>query len=164
MLKRRICHLVLWSSLLQGGVAESTAAPPAPSPALVTATVGTAGPGHSTGFDGVVEAVLQTVLAAQVAGAAVALDVKVGDVVKAGQVLVSTRSRLDATRLGRQVGDRTTLDLLNAENDAASAELTLMQARVEFLMNRRRLAATAGRLDEAWLQSVNAALQPSQSR
>jgi hypothetical protein len=39
-----------------------------------------------------------------------------------------------------------------------------MQARVEFLMNRLRLAAIAGRLDEAWLQSVNAALQPLQSR
>ncbi len=59
MLKRRISQFVLLSSLLQGGVAvaaDSTAAPSAPSPALVTITVGTAGPGHSTGFDGVVEA------------------------------------------------------------------------------------------------------------
>jgi len=67
--------------------------------------------------------------------------------------------RLDATRLGRQVGDRTTLDLLNAENDAASAELTLWQARIDLLMNRLRLAALAGRLDETSLQSVNASLQ-----
>jgi multidrug efflux system membrane fusion protein len=58
----------------------------------VTATVGTAGPEHTTGFDGVVEAVRQTVLAAQVAGAVVALDVKVGDSVKTGQVL----ARIDA--------------------------------------------------------------------
>jgi outer membrane protein len=92
------------------------------------------------------------------------LTVGTGRIAALSQALVSTRSRLDATRLGRQVGDRTTLDLLNAENDAASAELTLMQARVEFLMNRLRLAAAAGRLDEAWLQSVNASLQPSQSR
>jgi len=92
------------------------------------------------------------------------LTVGAGRIAALSQALVSTRSRLDATRLGRQVGDRTTLDLLNAENDAASAELTLMQARVEFLMNRLRLAAAAGRLDEAWLQSVNASLQPSQSR
>lgn len=62
---------------------------------------------------------------------------------------MSTRSRLDSTRLGRQVGDRTTLDLLNAENDAASAELTLLQARVDFLMNHLRLAAAASRLNEA---------------
>ena len=92
------------------------------------------------------------------------LTVGAGRIAALSQALVSTRSRLDATRLGRQVGDRTTLDLLNAENDAASAELTLMQARVEFLVNRLRLAAAAGRLDEAWLQSVNASLQPSQSR
>ena len=92
------------------------------------------------------------------------LTVGAGRIAALSQALVSARSRLDATRLGRQVGDRTTLDLLNAENDAASSELTLMQARVEFLMNRLRLAAAAGRLDEAWLQSVNASLQPLQSR
>ncbi len=92
------------------------------------------------------------------------LTVGAGRIAALSQALVSTRSRLDATRLGRQVGDRTTLDLLNAENDAASAELTLMQARVEFLMNRLRLAAVAGRLDEVWLQSVNASLQPPPHR
>lgn len=92
------------------------------------------------------------------------LTVGVGRIAALSQALVSTRSRLDATRLGRQVGDRTTLDLLNAENDAASAELTLMQARVEFLMNRLRLAAAAGRLDEAWLHLVNASLQPLPNR
>jgi RND family efflux transporter MFP subunit len=43
-------------------------------------------------FDGVVEAVRQTVVAAQVPGAVVQLDVKVGDSVKAGQVLL----RIDA--------------------------------------------------------------------
>ena len=92
------------------------------------------------------------------------LTVGAGRIAALSQALLSTQSRLDATRLGRQVGDRTTLDLLNAENDAASIELTLLQARVEFLMNRLRLAAAAGRLDDAWLQSVNAALQPSQGR
>ena len=46
----------------------------------------------SAAFDGVVEAVRQTVLAAQVAGAVVQLDVKVGDRVSAGQLLL----RLDA--------------------------------------------------------------------
>ena len=45
-----------------------------------------------SGFDGVVEAARQTVVAAQVSGAVVLLDVKVGDSVKAGQVLL----RIDA--------------------------------------------------------------------
>ena len=44
------------------------------------------------GFDGVVEAVRQTVVASQVAGAIVKLDVQVGDRVRAGQVLL----RIDA--------------------------------------------------------------------
>jgi outer membrane protein len=74
--------------------------------------------------------------------------------------LKASLSRLDATRVGRQVGDRTTLDLLNAENDASRAELALLQARVSLLLDRLRLAALAGRLGEEQLQSVNASLQP----
>ena len=69
--------------------AAATAAPP---PALRTAAVQTDASPRLASFDGVVEAVRQTVLAAQVAGAVVALDVKAGDAVKAGQVLV----RIDA--------------------------------------------------------------------
>jgi outer membrane protein len=75
------------------------------------------------------------------------------------EALRATRSRLDATRLGRQVGDRTTLELLNAENDAAAAELAVQQARVALLLDRLRLAALGGALDESQLQLVNAGLR-----
>lgn len=75
------------------------------------------------------------------------------------EAVTASQARLDATRLGRQVGDRTTLDLLNAENDASSADLALLQARIEVLHNRLRLQALAGQLDEARLQTVNALLQ-----
>jgi len=75
--------------------------------------------------------------------------------------LQASRARLDATRLGQQVGDRTTLDLLNAENDAASAELNLVQARMGLITERLRLAALAGALDEDQLQAVSIALQSS---
>lgn len=68
-------------------------------------------------------------------------------------------ARLDATRLGRQVGDRTTLELLQAENDAAAAELTLVQTRLELLMGKLRLQALAGQLSEAQLANVNTLLQ-----
>ena len=60
---------------------------------LRTAPVSVASGGTSSAFDGVVQAVRQTVVAAQVAGAIVALDVKVGDTVKAGQVLLRIDSR-----------------------------------------------------------------------
>ena len=75
--------------------------------------------------------------------------------------LKASRARLDATQLGRQVGDRTTLDLLQAQNDAAAAELALVQARVELLQQRLRLEALAGQLDEGRLQAVNALLRPN---
>ncbi|HEY0824123.1 MAG TPA: TolC family protein, partial [Ramlibacter sp.] len=64
-------------------------------------------------------------------------------------------ARLDATRVGLQAGHRTTLDLLNAQNDAAAAELALLQARVRQLTQRLRLAAAAGALDEPLLAAVH---------
>jgi RND family efflux transporter MFP subunit len=67
------------------------AAPGAAAP-LSTVTARPGGVGATAGFDGVVEPVRQTVIAAQVSGAVVQLDVKVGDLVKGGQVLV----RIDA--------------------------------------------------------------------
>lgn len=73
--------------------------------------------------------------------------------------VIANDARLDATRLGRQVGDRTTLDLLNAENDAGSAHLALLQARTEALQNQLRLHFLVGQLDETRLQTVNALLQ-----
>lgn len=77
------------------------------------------------------------------------------------QALQATRSRLDATRIGRQVGERTTLELLHAENDAAAAELALQRARITLLLDRLRLAALAGQLDEPLLRQVNTVLNGS---
>jgi outer membrane protein len=74
--------------------------------------------------------------------------------------LAASRARLDATRTGVQAGDRTTLDLLNAENDTAAAELSLQQARVRLLINRLRLAASTGELDDSLLQQLNAQWLP----
>ena len=81
--------------------------------------------------------------------------------VEALEAARASQSRLDATHMGREAGDRTTMELLNAENDAAAAELALQQARVRLLTNRLRLAALTGRLDEARLMQINAALQPA---
>lgn len=75
------------------------------------------------------------------------------------EAVKASQARLDATQLGRQVGDRTTLDLLNAENDASSADLALLQAGIDVLQNRLRLLALAGQLDETQLQTVNGLLR-----
>jgi len=71
---------------------EPAAADRAPGPELRTAAASAATNGRSTSYDGVVEAVRQTSVAAQVPGAVVLLAVKAGDRVQAGQVLL----RLDA--------------------------------------------------------------------
>ena len=92
------------------------------------------------------------------------LTVGAGRIAALAEALRANRARLGATRLGRQVGDRTTLDVLNAENDTAHAELALFQARIAFLIDRLRLAALAGQLDEAALQAVNATLRTTDSR
>jgi outer membrane protein len=101
-------------------------------------------------------------VALQTRAAWLGLTVGASRVAALSEALSATRSRLDATRIGRQVGERTTLELLNAENDAAAAELALLQARVALLTDRLRLAALAGRLDEAQMQQVNASLLSTQ--
>lgn len=104
-------------------------------------------------------------VALQTRAAWLGLTVGASRVAALDEALRATRSRLEATRIGRQVGERTTLELLNAENDAAAAELALLQARVALLLDRLRLAALAGKLDELQLQQVNASLlQPAAPR
>jgi RND family efflux transporter MFP subunit len=76
--------------LIAGGGAAAAAGG---APALRSALVVTAAPDARAGYDGVVQAVRQTVIAAQVPGAVVALDVRAGDIVSAGQVLLRLDSR-----------------------------------------------------------------------
>jgi outer membrane protein len=72
----------------------------------------------------------------------------------------ASTARLDATRLGRQVGDRTTLDLLQAENDATQTELAWLRAQTELLQTRLQLDALTGSLSVQSLQGLNAQLAP----
>jgi outer membrane protein len=72
----------------------------------------------------------------------------------------ASTARLDATRLGRQVGDRTTLDLLQAQNDAAQSELGWLRAQTELLQTRLQLDALTGSLSVRSLQGLNAQLAP----
>jgi len=85
---------------------------------LLYAVVRSGGAAEVAGFDGTVQAVRQTAVAAQVSGAVVELDVKAGDTVKAGQVLVRLDARaaeqtaavsdaqLQAARAAQEAADR----------------------------------------------------------
>jgi outer membrane protein len=74
------------------------------------------------------------------------------------QALHSSKVKLDATELGREVGDRTTLDVLNAEQEYHSTRTELFRVRYQMLLSYLSLAATAGVLDEKRLMEVNAVL------
>lgn len=74
------------------------------------------------------------------------------------QALTSTRSTLDSTTLGRQVGVRTNLDVLNAQQQFYAARRDLAQAKYRYLLYRLQLESAAGELDLADLQAINGLL------
>lgn len=71
------------------------------------------------------------------------------------QAKKSAQLRLHATELGHANGERSTLEVLNAQTDAYAAERALRQAQYSLVLNRLRLAAAAGALDERTLQAVS---------
>lgn len=97
---RLLAVLPLLAALLLGPAHGGNTAPagPASAPELETEAVAGQGGGTRSAYDGVVEAVRQTVVAAQVPGAVVSLEVKAGDRIQAGQVL----ARLDARAAEQQ--------------------------------------------------------------
>jgi len=97
-------------------------------------------------------------VAQQVHGAWLGLNLGAERVQALTDALTASEARRDATQTGHEVGHRTLLDLLNAENDTAAARLALAQARASLLLDRLRLAQLAGRLDEDTLRTANQAL------
>ncbi|MFA7316744.1 MAG: TolC family outer membrane protein [Sulfuricella sp.] len=71
------------------------------------------------------------------------------------QALVSSQSALDSTRLGLEVGVRTNVDVLNAQQQLFSAKRDLYKARYAYLVSRLKLKSAAGTLAEDDLQQVN---------
>lgn len=75
------------------------------------------------------------------------------------QALISSKTQLDSTMLGQEVGVRTEVDVLNAQQQFYSARRDLAKAYHGYLMSRLRLSAEAGELDEEVLQQINAMLR-----
>ena len=76
--------------------------------------------------------------------------------------LTSSQRALDSTRLGREVGVRTQVDVLNAQQQIFSARRDLAQAKYNYIMSTLRLKAAVGRLGEDDVVAVNAWLDRSQ--
>ena len=71
------------------------------------------------------------------------------------QARTSTRSALDATEAGFDVGTRTIVDVLDAQRELFGAERDYQQARHAYLLNTLRLKEAAGQLSEKALAAVN---------
>lgn len=69
--------------------------------------------------------------------------------------LVSSQSSLDSTKLGQEVGVRTQVDVLNAQQQLISTRRDYAQAIYGYAVNVLRLKAAAGTLAEADLAYVN---------
>jgi multidrug efflux system membrane fusion protein len=89
-MKNRLSAAIALSCVV--GLAGAGAAD-GPPPALVTAPVESSSAAATASFDAVVEAVRQTVVASQVAGAVTRIHVRAGDAVRAGQPLVGIDAR-----------------------------------------------------------------------
>jgi outer membrane protein len=71
------------------------------------------------------------------------------------QAVESTKLQLESTKLGQEVGVRTAVDVLNAEQQLAAAERDLAQAVYNTIVSQLKLKAAVGKLAEADLADVN---------
>ena len=71
------------------------------------------------------------------------------------QAVISSQSQVDSSKLGYEVGVRTSVDVLNAEQQLFSAKRDLLQVRYNYLVNIIRLKAASGVLADADLTDIN---------
>jgi outer membrane protein len=71
------------------------------------------------------------------------------------QALKSAETLLASTKLGLEVGVRTNLDVLNAQQTLTQVQRDLAQARYNAILNRLRLEAAAGDLNEDDIRRTN---------
>lgn len=79
------------------------------------------------------------------------------------QALTSSQSQLDSTNLGYEVGVRTSVDVLNAQQQFYSAKRDLLQARYTYLLSILKLKSATGLINEADLADINQRLVTSEN-
>ncbi|SFH68168.1 outer membrane protein [Collimonas sp. OK307] len=71
------------------------------------------------------------------------------------QAKTSSASSVASSKMGREVGVRTTVDVLNAEQNYYQTVYNLVLAKYQYLFNKLQLSASVGNLNEAELVDVN---------
>jgi outer membrane protein len=89
------------------------------------------------------------------------LSTSIAQVKALEQALISSQSQVDSTKLGYEVGVRTSVDVLNAQQQLFSAKRDLLQARYNYLVNIIRLKAASGIVAEPDLADINQQLLTS---
>lgn len=77
-----------------------------------------------------------------------------------GTALTSANAQHSATVTGRDVGNRTENDVLNAQSQSFSTDRDRAQAIYDYLIARLQLAAATGDLDEAQLKEAGRLIDP----
>jgi outer membrane protein len=75
------------------------------------------------------------------------------------QSIVSSKSSLDATQAGYEVGTRNVVDVLNAQNTLFSAERDYANSRYDYILNMMRLKEQAGLLSPEDIIRLDASLE-----
>ena len=75
------------------------------------------------------------------------------------QAVASTQLQLESTKLGQEVGVRTAVDVLDAEQQLSGARRDLYDAVYSTILAQLRLKASVGKLNKSDLESVNKLLQ-----
>jgi outer membrane protein len=76
------------------------------------------------------------------------------------QSIVSTRSALDATQAGYEVGTRNIVDVLNAQNALFAAQRDYANSRYDYILNILRLKEQAGLLSPEDVNNLDQYLEP----
>ncbi|NOT84652.1 MAG: TolC family outer membrane protein [Methylococcaceae bacterium] len=83
------------------------------------------------------------------------LNTSIAQVQAYEQALNSSQSQVDSTSTGYDVGVRTSVDVLNAQQQLFAAKRDLLQARYHYLVNIIQLKAASGVIAEADLADIN---------
>ena len=162
MLKTSLLTALLLTGL--SGIPSVWAADVAPLATVAVQSSGAAG-SERVSFDGVVEAVRQSTLSAQVAGAIVALNVKAGDRVRLGQELLRIDARAASQNTAATVAQveaaRATLNVSSKEYERQKqlfqkqyiSQSALDRAQAQFQASQAQMQALQAQSDAAHTQS-----------
>jgi outer membrane protein len=76
------------------------------------------------------------------------------------QSIISSKSSLDATQAGYEVGTRNVVDVLNAQNTLFGAQRDYANSRYDYILNMMRLKEQAGLLSPEDVMRLDSSLVP----